>query len=173
MTMPDTSLPQQSPAQPQSQPTAREQVREIKDQALGQARQTFRDARDRAASSLGDSKGRFADQIGGVAQAFRQASGQLRSEDQARIAGLADSVAAQVDQLATYLRDRDGRAMLDDIDRLARRQPALVIGGALALGLLAARFIKSSQRRELMTNAEDRERRDFMTTSGYGGFDGD
>ena len=154
MTMPDTSLPQ-----PQ-QPTAREQVKEIKDQAIDQARQTMRDARDRAASSLGDSKVRFVDEMGGVAHAFRQASGQLRSEDQARIAGLTDSVAEQVDQLATYLRDRDGRAMLNDLDQLAHRQPAFVIGGAFTLGLLAARFIKSSDRRERMADGAS------------GGFDG-
>jgi hypothetical protein len=151
MTMPDTSLPQSTTPEPH--PTAREQVRDLKDQAIGQARDTVRDARDRVASSLGDSKNRVADQIGGVAQAFRQASGQFRSEDQARIAGLADSVASQVDQLAAYLRNRDGRAMMNDLDNLAHRQPALVIGGAFALGMLAARFLKSSERRELNANA--------------------
>src|SRR5690349_9898620 len=119
MTASDPSL-----TQPR-QPTARQQVQEIKTQAIDQARQTIRDARDRAASSLSDSKGRFADQIGGVAQAFREASGTLRSENQAKIAGLTDSLTAQADHLAAYLRDRDGRAMLNDLDRLARRQPAL------------------------------------------------
>jgi hypothetical protein len=166
MTMPDTSFPPQpqtpAPTSTDVPPrsSAREQVREIKDQAIGQARETFRDARDRAASSLGDSKSRMADQIGGMASAFRHASEQFRSDDQARIAGLAESVASQVDQLADYLRNRDGRAMLDDIDRLARRQPALVIGGAFALGLLAARFIKSSERRERMAAGD--------AGSGYG-----
>jgi hypothetical protein len=136
-------------------------VREIKDQAVGQARETFRDARDRVASSLGDSKTRMADQVGGMASALRHASEQFRSDDQARIAGLADTVATQVDQLANYLRGHDGRAMLDDIGGLARRQPALVIGGALALGLLAGRFIKSSERQRP------------AASSGDGGFYGD
>ena len=169
MTMPETSLPSQSDtaarsdahSDTQTRTTARDQVREIKDQAIGQARDTYRDARDRAASSLGESKTRVADQIGGVASAFRNASHQFRTEDQARIANLADSVAAQVDQLANYLRNHDGRAMLDDVDRLARRQPALVIGGAFALGLLAARFLKSSQRAQ------------YAAGSGAGGFNGD
>jgi len=36
---------------------------------------------------------------------------------------------------------------VDDAERLAHRQPALFVGGAFALGLLAARFLKSSKPR--------------------------
>jgi len=36
--------------------------------------------------------------------------------------------------------------MLRDARNLARRQPALFIGGSFAVGLLAARFVKSSPR---------------------------
>jgi hypothetical protein len=42
----------------------------------------------------------------------------------------------------------------EDLEGLARRRPALVLGGALALGLLAARFFKSSKRHR--TGAGDR-----------------
>jgi hypothetical protein len=37
--------------------------------------------------------------------------------------------------------------MRQDLENLARRQPALMIGGALVLGLIGARFLKSSERR--------------------------
>ena len=36
--------------------------------------------------------------------------------------------------------------MRNDLENLARRQPALILGGALVLGLIGARFIKSSER---------------------------
>ena len=36
--------------------------------------------------------------------------------------------------------------MREDLENLARRQPALMLGGALVLGLIGARFLKSSQR---------------------------
>jgi len=158
MTMPETSLPQPPVA---AQPTTREQVRDIKDQAFGQARDTLREARDRATSSLGESKNRVANQVGEIASAFREVSGQLRSHEQSRIAGLTESLAGHADQVASYLRDRDGETMLRDVEQLARRQPALVIGGALAIGLAAGRFLKSSGHR----------RRD---DEGYGGMhDGD
>lgn len=126
--------------------SAREQIRNVKDQVVGQAKTTLQQARDRASSSLGESKGQVADQFGTIADALRRTTEHLRSEDQQRIAGLTDSVARQVDQVANYLRNKDGRAIRTDLENLARRQPALMIGGALVLGLIGARFLKSSQR---------------------------
>jgi hypothetical protein len=123
---------------------AREQVRQAKEKVVDQARSTFRDARDRAGSTLNQSRIQAADQIGGIGGAFRRTSEQLRGEDQARFADMADSVARQIDRVADYLRDADGRKMTRDLESLARRQPALVFAGAFALGVVAARFLKSS-----------------------------
>lgn len=142
MTSPNTDQPRFDGSS-----STREQVRDIKDRAIGQARDTFRDARDRATSSLDDSRSRVADQIGGIANGFRQASGKFRDGEQARAADLTNNLADHVDQVATYLREKDARAMVDDLGQLARRQPAVVIGGALAIGVLAGRFLKSSERR--------------------------
>ncbi|HYF38644.1 MAG TPA: hypothetical protein VD930_03065 [Gemmatimonadales bacterium] len=127
--------------------SAREQIRGVKDQVVDQAKNTFQQARERAGSSLGESKGQFAEQFGTIADALRRTTEHLRSEDQERIAGLTDTVARQVEQVADYLRNKDARAMRQDLENLARRQPALVIGGALVLGLIGARFLKSSERR--------------------------
>jgi hypothetical protein len=127
--------------------SAREQIREVKDKVVDQAKNTFQQARERASSSLGESKNQFADQFGTIAQALRRTTEHLRSEDQQRIAGLTDTVARQVDQVANYLRSKDARAMRQDLEGLARRQPAMMIGGALVLGLMGARFLKSSERR--------------------------
>jgi hypothetical protein len=127
--------------------SAREQIRDVKNQVVDRAKNTFQQARDRAGSSLGESKGQLADQFGGIAQALRRTTEHLRSEDQQRIAGLTDTVARQVEQVADYLRNKDAGAMRQDLENLARRQPALMLGGALLLGLIGARFIKSSERR--------------------------
>jgi hypothetical protein len=141
--------------------TVRDQVRGIKDQAIEQGRSSLRDARDRAASSLGESKGRVAEQIGAVAHAFRQAGDQLRNEGQGqRIAGLTDAMARQAEQAADYLRRADGELLRQDVERLARRQPALVLGGAFVAGLIGARFLKSSERRR---------REDELDARGYAG----
>jgi hypothetical protein len=137
----------------------------VKDQVVGQAKTSLQQARDRASSSLGESKGQVADQLGTIADALRRTTEHLRSEDQQRIAGLTETVARQVDQVANYLRTKDARAMRADVENLARRQPAIVLGGALVLGLIGARFLKSSQR-ERRRGRQSREQR-----LGNGGYD--
>jgi hypothetical protein len=123
------------------------QIRDVKNQVVDHAKTTLTEARDSAATSLTGSKGRLADQVTHVAAAFRTTTDHLRQNDQPQLAGYADGVARQAERLAGYLRNADFRAMGDDVRELARRQPALVVGGAFALGLLAARFLKSSERK--------------------------
>jgi hypothetical protein len=70
----------------------------------------------------------------------------------------------QVQRAADYLENSDVRRVVSDVERFARRQPALFLGGAFMVGLVAARVLKSS-RRETRTEDEwntspryDRER---------------
>ena len=154
---------------------ARGQIRQVKNQVVDQAKSTFRDARDKASSSLGDSRRQAADQIGGIASAFHSASAHLRDENQERIAGLADSLAGQVDQVASYLRDADLDRMVRDVENLARRQPALVFGAALAIGLIGARFLKSSDSSRRRFGSERDEysgQSEYDEYAGYGGIGG-
>jgi hypothetical protein len=123
---------------------AREQVRQAKDKVMDQARSTIRDARDRAGSTLSQSRQQAAEQIGGIGSAFRRTSETLRQEDQAKFADVADNVARQIDRVADYLRESDGGRIARDVENLARRQPVLAFAGAFAIGVLAARFLKSS-----------------------------
>ena len=60
MTMPDTEAPgsRADAAGGQNGGSAREQIREVKDQVVGQAKTTIQQARDRASSSLGESRTR-------------------------------------------------------------------------------------------------------------------
>jgi ElaB/YqjD/DUF883 family membrane-anchored ribosome-binding protein len=125
---------------------ARTQIRDVKNQVVDQAKTSFRQARDSAASSLNDSRHQAADRMGGIASAVRSTSEHLRSENQGGMANLTDSLAEQVERLSSYLRERDLRAFRDDVENFARRQPAVAIGVALGLGMLGARFFKSSRR---------------------------
>ena len=49
---------------------------------------------------------------------------------------------------ADYLDRTDSREMMHHTEQFARRQPALFLGGAFGLGLIAARFLKSSRRND-------------------------
>ena len=147
--------------------SAREQIREVKDQVVGQARNTLQQARDRARSSLGESKGQVAEQFGTIADALRRTTEHLRSEDQQRIAGLTETVARQMEQVANYLRNKDARAMRADLENLARRQPAIMLGGALVLGLIGARFLKSSKRDRGVRGSQSYGREQRLGNGGY------
>jgi hypothetical protein len=144
---------------------AKAQMRQVKEKVVDQARDSFRQARERATSSLADSRRQAADQVGGIANALHSAGQHLRGEQQERIAGLADSVADQIDQVAGYLRDADIQRLARDVEGLARRQPAIVYGAAFALGLLGARFLKSSESRGYRSDVEDYDDYD------YGGYE--
>ena len=49
--------------------------------------------------------------------------------------------------------------MRADLENLARRQPAIMIGGALVLGLIGARFLKSSKRERLTRRGDELRQR--------------
>ena len=86
---------------------------------------------------------RGADVLGQVSQAIRRSGDELRS-DQPQIASFADTAAEQVDRASQYLRQTDFQGVVRGAEDFARRQPAVFLGGALALGLVASRFLKAS-----------------------------
>jgi hypothetical protein len=61
------------------------------------------------------------------------------------IAKYVEGAADQIEDWSRRLREKDVDALLSDVQRLARRQPAVFVGSAFALGLVGARFLKSSR----------------------------
>lgn len=100
--------------------------------------------RETAAAQLTTQKTRATEALGSVAAALRQSSQPLRDNNQATLADYAGKAADQLEQLSTRFRQRDLTELMDDVNRFARRQPALFVGAAFAAGALAARFLKSS-----------------------------
>jgi hypothetical protein len=100
--------------------------------------------RQTAAAQLTTQKTRATEALGGVAAALRQSSQPLRDNDQLMLADYAGKAADQLEQLSARFRERDLTELMDDVNRFARRQPALFVGAAFAAGVLAARFLKSS-----------------------------
>ena len=72
----------------------------------------------------------------------------LRQNDQGAIAQYADKAAERVEQFTGQLRGKDVQTIVRDVERYARQQPAVFLGGAFVLGLLGARFLKSTAQRE-------------------------
>jgi hypothetical protein len=97
-----------------------------------------------AQSTLQSQKEMAAQELQGVAKALRSTSDQLRQQDQGMFARYGNQAADQIERASTYLEQHDLEELLDETEDFARRQPELFIGGAFTLGLLAARFLKSS-----------------------------
>jgi hypothetical protein len=76
--------------------------------------------------------------------ALRETAQQLRKQGQAPIAQYADKTSDQVERFSGYLRETEVDEMVEEARGFARSRPGLFLGGALALGFLGARFLKSS-----------------------------
>jgi glucan phosphorylase len=116
----------------------------LTDEVKSQAIEITEEAKVQAKSVIEDRKEMAARELGSVAEAFRQTSSSLREQDQAMFAQYSNRVADQVERVSSYLEDHNLDDMIHDSEDFARRQPELFIGGAFTLGLLAARFLKSS-----------------------------
>jgi hypothetical protein len=84
-----------------------------------------------------------AGQIDDVARALRETGKQL---GESPIGPYVEKAADQLQRASQYVRTADLDGMKRTVETFARREPLLFIGGAFALGMLGARFIKSSAR---------------------------
>jgi ElaB/YqjD/DUF883 family membrane-anchored ribosome-binding protein len=77
-----------------------------------------------------------------VARTIRDAGEGIRDE-RPEIAGIADTTAQRMQDASMYLREHEAREVIESAQDYARRQPAIVVAGGLALGLLVGRFLRS------------------------------
>lgn len=129
--------------------SAKEAARGLLDQAKSTAGQAYGVATEKATSVIDEKKTDLASGLTSVADTIRQVSSTLKETDEQTgitdtAAKYSSSLADQVEQISQYFERNDVRAMLGDVERFARKNPAVFIGGAFAVGLLAARFLKSS-----------------------------
>ena len=99
-------------------------------------------ARQQATSQISTQQQRLAGTLSTVATALQQAGREMRNQDEGPIADYVDTAANQVEQFANMLRDQDLEQLMTTTAQFARRQPALFLGAAFALGFAATRFIK-------------------------------
>ena len=126
----------------------KETAQDVMQQTKETAGQVVDQAKDQATSQIESRKDQAVESISSVAQALRQAGNHLRQNEQAPVAQYADKAADRVEQFANQLRGKDVQEIMQDVEMYARRQPAVFLGGAFVVGLLAARFLKSTGNRQ-------------------------
>lgn len=124
--------------------------------------------KEQAASQLSSQKDRATDGLGSVASAVRQTTQTLRDQKHDTVAGYVEQAADQIERLSERLKNKDVTELLDDAQHLARRQPALFVGGAFALGLVGARFLKSSSKDDYDDRSGGRYGAYGSTSGAYG-----
>jgi hypothetical protein len=122
--------------------------------------------KESAAAQLTTQKNRGTDALGQVANAVRSSTQKLREERHDTIAGYIDKAADQIDNWSRRLRDKDINELTSDVQRLARRQPAVFISSAFALGLVGARFFKSSRQQDQYGYGNESRRTRYGGTAG-------
>lgn len=110
-------------------------------------------AKEKAFGVLDEQKSKVSDGLSSVADSIRQVGENLRGDgggtnDQNAIAQTTarygETLAGKIEDLSGYIEKATLKDLTRDVERFARRQPALFVGGAFLVGVLAARFLKTS-----------------------------
>lgn len=123
---------------------AQRKVSETASAAKEQAKRTVEQVSDQAKTTVDSRMSDVAQELGSVAEAVRSTTVELEGQDQQKIAQYGNRIADQIDQVSSYLNNHGVEDVLADAENLARRQPALFLGGAFMLGLVVGRFLRSS-----------------------------
>lgn len=134
-----------------------------------QAKRTVSQVTDQAKTNVDSRLGEVASELGSVAEAVRQTSEDLGGQDQEAIARYGNRIADQIEGVSNYLNNRGVEEVLADVEGLARRQPALFLGGAFTLGLLVGRFLRSSSQSMSYQGGDYRGYQDYPSGGYQGG----
>lgn len=149
------------------QTAADSEVGKVAKDALGQVKEN-------ATTAIDDRKANLAQGLTSVADTLRQVGDSVKSpegETPNKVAELTtqytESLSQQVEKISGYLERQDLSGLVSDLESFARRNPAIFLGGAFALGILAARFLKSpTPNNQALIKASDVS--DFGGGSGVG-----
>ncbi len=120
--------------------SAREKTQEQASHAVEKGRGALRTQVDTRSTQAGEHSQSIADTL-------RQTAAQLRQtgdEQKTRYAGIADQGADRLERVGGYLTESDAEELLSRVEEVARRQPWLVGGTGLILGIATARFLRAS-----------------------------
>jgi hypothetical protein len=120
---------------------------DVVDAAKHQVGQATEHGRGMLRSQVDSRSTQAGEQAQSLAETLRQTATRIREdgdEQKARYARIADEGADRLDRVGRYLSESDADELLSKVEEGARRQPWLVAGMGLVLGIGAARFLKAS-----------------------------
>lgn len=156
----------------QSASDAATQAKQQAGQMIGQAKdaagQALAQARDQVKSQLGQQKDRAAGSLNGLTHSAHEVGDTLRRNNLPQAADATEALAGHVDRIADYLKSSEIDDLARDAERFARENPAVVLAGALVVGVLIGRFFRASSRTTTATNGSTPMLTDSRNSNGYG-----
>jgi hypothetical protein len=151
------------PPNGESTPRAGRSEQGLLDEAKNAASHLATEAKDEVSTRASSQKERAAKSLSSVADALRGTRHEL-DEKAPAFGEYADKAADTVQQLSEYIRSRNVGEIIDQVERFARRESALFLGGTVALGILAGRFLRSARP---SSGEGDFDRRRFSSDDRY------
>lgn len=118
------------------------------------AQQVAGEARGQVETSLDKGRRRAASTLSNVAQSLVQSSEQADGTTRS----IVERAGREIQRFSDFIDNTPPREMYARTERFARQQPGLFLGGAFVLGLVAARFLKSSPESDEERGVRERER---------------
>lgn len=116
-----------------------------REKVRGKAAEVAGMAKEKIADQYDQQKDRAMNEVEHLATALRRAGENLRDEGNSSIgAAVLSRVAGHLETVGGSMEGKDLDGLVRDVERIARRNPAAFIGGAMLLGFAASRFLKSS-----------------------------
>ena len=129
-----------------SEGSAQDKARDVAGQAQEKARGAAAKAQETVQQQVDERTNQAGEKISGTADDVRSVAGELRKQGKDGPAKLADQAADQAEKVGSYLSGTGPEKMLHDVEDFGRERPWALLAGGLALGAVAARFLKASSR---------------------------
>jgi hypothetical protein len=129
-----------------SHPATSDQDGKIVEQARQAVSHVARKAGEQVKSELDARKGKAVEAMGSVAVAMRETSDKLKGVGP--LGDVAGRAAEGIEKAADFFEGKQIGDVVREVESFARREPAIFLGAALAIGVIGGRFLKSSGRRE-------------------------
>ncbi len=141
-----TGEPEESWSERDSERYSQEDSREghVQERAQQEASEYAEQGREKAVGQLATQKERASSELEGIARALHTTGGQLEEQEQHSVARYINQAAEQTERFSEYLSEREANELVGEVEDFARNRPAVFLGGAFAIGVAAARFLRSS-----------------------------
>jgi ElaB/YqjD/DUF883 family membrane-anchored ribosome-binding protein len=125
---------------------AQDKAQEVAGEAQERAKEAAGKAQESVRSQIDDRSTQVGERVTGTAGDLRSVGEELRKQGKDTPAKLADRAAEETEKVGSYLKENGPDKMLEDVEDFGRQRPWAVLAGGVAVGVIAARFLKASSR---------------------------